>query len=252
MSPHVNPLFRALLLAFPSLLHPRMLWLMVWPMLVAVAIWGTVLMVTGAQIVATLSGWMQQWMQSGTFFIRWDFSDTITFAAKVLTFLAFIPLVWLTALFLLSVFGMQSMIDHIASRRFPQLERRHGGSLAGSLGNSMVALAGLALLGLVSIPFWLIPPLWPVIPVMIMGWVNQRVLRYDALAEHATVDEMRVIFSTRRGALFGLGAALALLAYVPLVGFLAPMLFGLAFIHFLLEQLQATREAPIESEVIRL
>ncbi len=246
----MNPVIRSLFFAFASLLHPRMLWLMIWPMLIAIAIWGTVLLFTGAQVVAMLSSWMQQWLQSGTLFIRWDFSDAITIAAKILVFLTFIPLVWLTALLILSVFGMQAMVEHIASRRFPQLARRHGGSFAGSLVNSVVALAGLAALGLVSIPFWLIPPLWPMIPVVIMGWVNQRVLRYDALAEHATADEMRAIFSSRRRALYMLGAVLALLAYVPLVGLLAPALFGLAFIHFLLGELEALRQAPIEGEVV--
>lgn len=247
----MNPVARSLLLAFANMFHPRMLWLMVWPMLIAIAIWGTVLLFTGAQIVAMLSSWMQQWIQSGTLFIRWDFSDAITIAAKILVFLTFIPLVWLTALLILSVFGMQAMVEHIASRRFPQLARRHGGSFAGSLVNSVVALTGLAVLGLVSIPFWLIPPLWPMIPVVIMGWVNQRVLRYDALAEHATADEMRAIFSSRRRALYMLGAVLALLAYVPLVGLLALALFGLAFIHFLLGELEALRQAPIEGEVVR-
>ena len=248
----MNPVARSLLFAFASLLHPRMLWLMIWPMLIAIAIWGTVLLFTGAQVVAMMSSWMQQWIQSGTLFIRWDFSDAITIAAKVLVFLTFIPLVWLSALLILSVFGMQAMVEHIAARRFPQLARRRGGSLAGSLLNSALTLAGLAVLGLVSIPFWLLPPLWPMIPVVIMGWVNQRVLRYDALAEHATADEMRAIFSSRRGALYILGAVLALLAYVPLVGFLAPVLFGLAFIHFLLAELEALRQAPIEGEIVNL
>jgi CysZ protein len=248
----MNPVVRSLFFAFASLLHPRMLWLMIWPMLVALVAWGTVLLFTGAQVVAMLAGWMQQWMQSGTFFIRWDFSDAVTIAAKVLVFLAFIPLVWLTALFVLSVFGMQAMVEHVASRRFPQLARRRGGSVAGSVVNGVAALAGLVLLGAVSIPFWLIPPLWPLIPVAIMGWVNQRVLRYDSLAEHATAHEMQAIFSSRRGALYLLGAVLALLAYVPLVGFLAPVLFALAFIHFLLGELEALRQAPIEGEAVRL
>jgi CysZ protein len=248
----MNPLLKSLFLAFASLLHPRMLWLMIWPMLVAVAIWGTALFIAGARIVLMLSGWMQQWMQSGTFFIRWDIGDAITIAAKILIFLAFIPLVWLTALFILSVFGMQAMVEHVASRRFPQLARRRGGSFAGSLLNSVAALAGLAVLGAVSIPFWLIPPLWPAIPVAIMAWVNQRVLRYDALAEHASADEMRTIFASKRGALYVLGAVLALLAYVPLVGFVAPVLFGLAFIHFLLGELAALRQAPIEGEAVLL
>lgn len=247
----MNPVARSLLLAFANMFHPRMLWLMVWPMLIAIAIWGTVLLFTGAQIVAMLSSWMQQWIQSGTLFIRWDFSDAITIAAKILVFLTFIPLVWLTALMILSIFGMPAMVDHVAARRFPQLARRRGGSPAGSAWNGVVALAGLIGLGLVSIPFWLVPPLWPLIPVAVMGWLNQRVLRYDALAEHATADEMQRIFAARRVALYVLGAILALLAYVPLVGFVAPVLFGLAFIHLLLGELEALRQAPIDGEVVR-
>jgi hypothetical protein len=248
----MNPVVRSLFFAFASLLHPRMLWLMIWPMLVAVVVWGTALFIAGARIVLILSGWMQEWMQSGTFFIHWDLTDVIAIAAKILIFLAFIPLVWLTALFILSVFGMQAMVEHVASRRFPQLARRHGGSFAGSLWNSVAAIVGLVALGVISIPFWLIPPLWLVIPVAIMAWVNQRVLRYDALAEHATADEMRTIFSSKRRPLYVLGAILALLAYVPLLGFVAPVLFGLAFIHFLLGELEALRQAPIEGEAVRL
>jgi hypothetical protein len=247
----MNPVARALFYAFANLFHPRMLWLMIWPMLIALVIWGTALWVTGAQLVAMLAGWMQEWVQSGTFFIRWDIGGLIALAAKVLVFLMFIPLVWLTALLILSAFGMSAMVEHVASRRFPQLARRRGGGIAGSVWNGVVALAGLIGLGLISLPFWLLPPLWPLIPVAIMGWLNQRVLRYDALAEHATGDEMQRLFSAQRGNLYALGAILALLAYVPLVGFVAPVLFGLAFIHLLLGELQVLREAPIEGEVLR-
>jgi hypothetical protein len=246
----MNPVARSLLYAFANMLHPSMLWLMIWPMLIAFAIWGTLLWILGAHIVLLLSGWMQEWIQSGTFFIRWDLQDAIAVAAKILVFLMFIPLVWLTALLILSTFGMPAMVEHVASRRFPQLARRRGGSMAGSIWNGIVALAGLIGLGLVSIPFWLVPPLWPLIPVAIMGWLNQRVLRYDALVEHASGDEMRRIFAARRGTLFGMGAILALLAYVPFVGFVAPVLFGLAFIHLLLGELQALRDAPIEGQVV--
>lgn len=246
----MNPVARSLLYAFANMFHPSMLWLMIWPMLIALAIWGSLLWIMGAQVVLLLSGWMQEWIQSGTFFIRWDLRDAIAVTAKILIFLMFIPLVWLTALLILSTFGMPAMVEHVASRRFPQLARRKGGSTAGSIWNGVVGLAGLIGLGLVSIPFWLVPPLWPLIPVVIMGWLNQRVLRYDALAEHASGDEMQRIFASRRGTLFVMGAVLALLAYVPFVGFVAPVLFGLAFIHFLLGELEARRQAPIEGQVV--
>jgi CysZ protein len=87
---------------------------------------------------------------------------------------------------------------------------------------------------IVSLPLWLIPPLWPLIPLAILSWVNHRLLRYDALAEHADRAEMARIFRERRGALYLLGFLLALFAYVPFVQFLGPVVFGLAFIRYLL------------------
>jgi hypothetical protein len=229
-----------------------MLWLMIWPVLVALAIWGTVVFVFWTQAALWVAGQLRQWIETATLFISWDASAAALFGAKVIIVLMLVPLVQLTALLILGVFGLPAMVEHVSSRRFAQLARRRGGSFAGSLWNSVVALAGMVVLGLVTLPLWLLPPLWPIIPVVILGWVNQRVLRYDALAEHASADEMRAIFAANRGSLFLLGFVLALVAYVPMFGFFAPVLFGLWFIHFLLEQLQKWRQAPIEGETVRL
>ena len=136
---------------------------------------------------------------------------------------------------------MQKMVDYVAGRSYPSLERRKGGGIAGTGWNSLVAFGGLVLFFLLSIPLWLLPPLWPIIPLVILAWVNQRLLRYDALAEHADPEEMRRIFSDRRGSLYVMGLLLGLAAYVPLVGFFAPVVFGLAFIHYLLGVLEVQR-----------
>ena len=252
----MSPVIRSLLFAFVNLFHPRMLWLMVWPMLLSLLFWGVAAFVLWMRTALWLSAHLKQWIESGVFFMRFDTGDAMIVVAHGLLVLLFIPLVWLTALIILSTFGMPAMVAHVAQRHFPGLSRRQGGSLAGnvwgSVWNGVFALAGLAGLIVVSIPFWLVPPLWPLIPVVVMGWLNQRVLRYDALAEHATADEMRQLFASRRGTLYAMGAVLALLAYVPLVGFIAPVLFGLAFIHLLLGELQQLREAPIEGVATRL
>jgi hypothetical protein len=160
--------------------------------------------------------------------------------------------VYITALFILSIFGMPKMVDYVAQRSFPTLERRHGGSIAGSVWNGLVALAGMVLLFIVSLPLWILPPVWPLIPLAIFGWVNQRLLRYDALAEHAERLEMARIFRERRAALFVMGVLLALLAYVPFVGFIGPVVFGLAFIRYLLAALQELRaKATIPDRAMR-
>jgi CysZ protein len=232
---------RSLLYAAANVLHPRMLWLMLWPMLVALAVWGSAALFLWATLAVRLAAWLQQALDYALAWSHVDFGTAALVAANVLLFLGFVPLVYLTALFILSLFGMQQMVGYVAERAFPDLERRHGGGIAGSGWNSFVALFGMLALGLVSVPLWLFPPLWPIIPLVILGWVNQRLLRYDALAEHADADEMRRIFRERRGALYLLGVLLALVAYVPLVGFFAPVLFGLAFIHYLLGALRDKR-----------
>lgn len=231
----------SLLYALANVLHPRMLWLMLWPMLISLAVWGTVALVLWAKLALRLAAWLQQGVDYALSWAHFDFGGATLVAANVLLFLLFVPLVYLTALFILSMFGMQQMVDYVARRSFPNLERRRGGGIAGSGWNGFVALAGMLGLGILSLPFWVFPPLWPIIPLVILAWVNQRLLRYDALAEHADPQEMARIFRARRGALYVLGLLLALAAYVPLVGFFAPVLFGLAFIHYLLGALQADR-----------
>jgi hypothetical protein len=235
----------SLLYGLANLLHPRMLWLMVWPMLVSLAVWGTAAIFLWTRMALWLAELLRHWLEPAAGFVRFDFGNATLIAANVVLFLLFVPLVYLTALFILGMFGMQKMVDHVAERSFPTLERRHGGGLAGSIWNGAVALSGMVVLFIVTLPLWILPPLWPLIPLAIFAWVNQRLLRYDALAEHADRVEMARIFRERRGGLWLMGVLLALLAYVPFVGFIGPVVFGLAFIRYLLGALQESRASAI-------
>jgi len=235
--------------AFASMLSARVLWLMIWPVLVSLALWGVVALVLWMRAAVWLAGLLKQWIETAAFFVSFDFGSTALVASHVILFLFFVPLVYMTALLILGTFGMDELVKIVADRRFPGLARRDGGSFAGSLWNSAVAVLGMVLMFAVSLPLWIFPPLWPLIPIAVMGWMNQRVLRYDALARHAQPPEMTRIFARRKLALYALGAVLALLAYVPVFGFFAPVFFGLVFIHYLLAELQALRAEPIEGEV---
>jgi len=232
-----------------NLFHPRMLWLMVWPLVLALGFWGTLAIVFWAQIALTLAEWLQAGLAYAPFIGQWDFTDATLLIAKILVLVMLVPLVQLTAVMILSIFGLPAMVEHVAARSFPALERRRGGSFAGSVWNGIVGLAGMAGLAFASIPLWVFPPLWPLIPLAILAWVNQRVLRYDALAEHAERDELRRLVAQHRGSLYLLGLILALLAYVPLLGFFAPVLLGLSFVHYLLAALKDHRQSPTEGRI---
>ncbi|MGH8705120.1 MAG: EI24 domain-containing protein, partial [Burkholderiales bacterium] len=140
----MSDVLRSLLFALGHILHPRMLWLMVWPVLIALAIWGTVAIVFWTQLALWLAGHLKQWLESATFFVTWDAGDAAYFAARLLILLMLVPLIQLTSLLILGAFGMPPMVEHVAVRRFPQLGRRRGGSTAGSVWNSALALLGLA------------------------------------------------------------------------------------------------------------
>ena len=74
-----------------------------------------------------------------------------------------------------------------------------------------------------------------------MAWLNRRTFAFDALAVHATDDEWRGLRRQHGGALLLLGLIMALLAYIPFMGLLAPSLAALAYLHFCLESLRRLR-----------
>lgn len=189
--------------------------------------------------VASISGWLDQyqWVQR---FLGWlegvGLGSIRTVFAPLLLLALVTPVIVLVCLLLVAVFMTPTMVGMVGQRRFPSLERKHGGSLAASVLWSFgsTALAMLALL--VSMPFWLIPPLVLILPPLIWGWLTYRVFAFDALAAHASVDERKSLLKKHRnslllmGILSGyMGAAPTLLwAWGALTVILAPLLIPLA------------------------
>jgi hypothetical protein len=99
---------------------------------------------------------------------------------------------------------------------------------------------------------WLIPLLWPVLPIALFGYFNQRVYRYDALAEHGAATEIAELIRRDRGELFLLGVVLAVVGHLPLLGLAMPVYGGLVFIHYALARLTESRNAPIEGSARRV
>lgn len=244
----MSEITKALLRAFASLLHPRMLLLMLWPVAVALAFWLGLAFAFWSQAAAWLQLQFDQSAAIGWAVGVWPLTLIATNLAWILLALLFVPLVLVTAVLIIGVFAMPAMVEHVAGRAYPQIERRQGGSFAGSVWNGVAGLAWLALLVALSLPLWFFPPLWPVLPVVLFGYLNQRVFRYDALAEHATTWEMETLFRRDRRELFLLGVALALAGMIPFLGFFAPVYGGLAFIHYCLARLAQLRDEPVATQ----
>jgi uncharacterized protein involved in cysteine biosynthesis len=136
------------------------------------------------------------------------------------------------------------VIVSVVARHYPGLERRGKGTLLGSVANATVAITVFALLWIVTLPLWFTGIGAVVLPALNSAYLNQRLFRYDALAEHATREEYGVLVRRAKGRLYALGLVLALLYYVPILNLIAPVVAGLAYTHFCLSELVRLRRQP--------
>lgn len=137
-------------------------------------------------------------------------------APMVVVFLT-TPLIVVFSLLLVAVFMTPAMLTLVAGRRFPRLERKHGGSFLGSTFGALWATVAALLALVVSIPLWFVPPLVLILPPLIWGWLTYRVMIYDVLAEHASADERRELVRRHRGTLLGMGVLTGYLGAAPSV-----------------------------------
>ena len=238
----MTSIFEALSRAFRDLFQFQVLWIVIWPILAASLLW----FLLGIAFWSTFSGWIasgltaigiQTWLEGVE--PRW-----VAYGIQAITHLIlFVPLVFVTALVITALFAMPALIHLVADRDYPHLERENGGGFAGSLLNALIALGIFVAIWLITLPLWLIGA-GLVIPFIATAYLNQRLFRYDALAEHASQDEMRAIFSSQRSLLWGLGLLTGLVQFIPILNLFAPVLTALAFIHFGLERLKNLRSLP--------
>ena len=233
--------------AIISQLQPAMLLLAIGPLVVAALFWAGVMWWKWSALLAALDTLFKALpvleSVSGRLLLYGVKVIPLIFMAFALAAL-FVPLTMVTALGFVSVVGMPVMVRHVAARDYPALERRHGGSLAGSLVNALAALFWFVLLAVPTFVLWFIPFAGMFIPLWLLGRLNARVLRYDALAEHASADELQRLAAAPELRWGWLGFLGALMNLVPLLWFFSTTLTGLAFIHTALDALQAER-APV-------
>jgi hypothetical protein len=217
----------------------RVLWIVVWPMLVAGLVW----LVAGVVFWGTFSAWIAQALAWIGVDVWLTAIEPVWISALIQGFLhliLFIPLVTLTALLITAIFAMPALVRLVAERDYPALEKRRGGGFAGSVVNALVALLAFVGLWVASLPLWLLG-VGVLLSLAATVYLNQRLFRYDAIAEHADATEMRALFAEARGSWWALGALVSLVQFVPLLNFLAPVLAALSFVHFGLARLAERR-----------
>ena len=251
-------------------LHPKVIMLSLLPLiLMAVIVTGLGAMYwdlavntvrTGMEDSPVL-GWAWTWLG------RVGLLNLKTVLAPLVIILAVTPVVMIMSLLAVSFMMTPALVSLVGARRFPDLERKRGGSLWQSvlwtLMSVILALGALIL----TLPLWWIPPLAILLPALIWGWLTYRVMTYDVLAEHASSQERVELMKRHRFQLLGMGVltgamgaapslvwasgalfAAAFVILIPIAVWIYTLVFifsALWFVHFLLLALSSLREEPM-------
>ena len=214
------------------------------------------------------------WLDAFTYInIVWQWLESVgvgnlkAVLVPLLVVFAVTPLIVVVSLLVVALLMTPALVNLVERNRFAGLQVRNGAGLGASLWWSLYStlLAGLVML--VSVPFWLLPPLVLLLPPLIWGWLTYRVMAFDALAKHASKEERQLLFQRHGSWLLlmgvitgylgaspsvvwamGAGFAPAFIILVPLAIWIYTLVFAFAslwFTHYCLAALQALRAEPL-------
>ena len=228
MGPFIDSFWRAAAYC----LIPRVIALSLLPLLLI-----TLLAVVGGYLFwASSVAWMQAALEGSQWLgLLWGWLHSFgvdnlpVVLAPLLVVLGVMPLIVIVCVLAVGLLMAPAMVSLVAQRRFPDLERKQGGSFIASLLWSLGATV-LALIALViSMPLWLVPPLVLILPPLIWGWLTYRVMAFDALAEHASKVERQDLFKRHRLNLLLIGVVCGFLGAAPAVVWASGVVFAAAF-----------------------
>jgi hypothetical protein len=213
-------------------LHPRIIGLSLLPLFLLVLLAGGLgyffwdsavnavfLWIESFKLLSTIGEWLQNLGIGGL-------KNTV---APLLVVMAVTPVLVVLVLFFVAVLMMPAIVRLVGRRRFADLERKQGASFVRSalwsFGSSLLAVIAL----IVSVPLWFVPPLILILPPLIWGWLTYRVMTFDALADHASGDERRILFKRHRLRLLAMGVTTGYLGAAPSLVWASGWFFVAAF-----------------------
>ncbi len=159
----------------------------------------------------------------------------------VMATLILLPLSGILGLVVAAVVGMPLVLRHLSSRDYPDVSRQGGYAVVASVWNAVWVTVVFVAGWLLTLPLWLLPPLAIVLPIFWWTFAFTRMLREDAMAEHASRDERKMLKSRHNLAFWMLGLICSLINLFPPAWLLLPVFSALLFSHFVLEALRRLR-----------
>lgn len=234
--------------AVVSQLHPRMLAALLLPFVIAFL---------GAVVLLwffwqPLTGWLDQEASS------WGLFNTVNgwlvaaglFSLKLwlVPLMAaglLLPMAGILGLVIAAVFVMPIALRHLEHRDYRGLGRQGRHTTALGVWNAVWVGTLFCLGWLFTMPLWVVPPLALLLPVFWWAFALNRMLRVDAMIEHASPIERRLLWRRHNRQLWLIAGCLAVINLIPLFWVVMPVFSALVYAHFCLEAIRRLRAETV-------
>lgn len=224
--------------------HPKMLGALLLPFIIAllgaiILLWAFWSPLTEWLIQETANwdmvNYVDQWLVGiGLFSIK-------IYLVSIMAAGILLPMSGILGLVIAAVVVMPLALKHIEQREYTGLRRQGQMSTAVSGWNALWVGVLFAVGWLLTMPLWLVPPLAVLLPIFWWAFAFTRMLSVDAIVEHASSAERRLIWQRHKRQLWLIGGVLALINLFPPAWLVLPVFSALVFAHFSLEALRQLR-----------
>ncbi|MGO1765842.1 hypothetical protein CAP48_15905 [Advenella sp. S44] len=220
--------------AIVSQMQPRMLLALLLPFAAAL-----IAMLFFARFLwEPLSDWLDVFITQSTFMTEMEswiaavglFSVTV-YLVHIAMFVIMVTVGSSIGLLIAAVLVMPMVVGHVARTDYPELQRRGSQVFISSMINSTKVMAVFIVGWVLTLPFWLIPPVAIVLHVFWWAYAFTHMLRFDALVEHATQQERALVIGRQRSGGWLIGTICAMINLIPLTWILLPVFTSLVYAH---------------------
>ena len=233
--------------ALRSQFHPRMLIALLLPFFIMLV--GAILLLVLA--LGPLTSWLDQQISASSTIIQtnqWLISQGLFSLMSIQSFIVpltaiaiLLPLSGILGLAVAAVCVMPMVIAHLSGRDYKGLTLQGQQAFVVSLWNATWVSVLFMLGWLVTLPFWLVPPLGLLVSIFWWTFAFSRMMRIDAIVEHASAQERRLLIKRHQAGFWIIGLICALINLVPPAWVFLPVFSGLVYTHFGLEALRRLR-----------
>jgi hypothetical protein len=156
-----------------------------------------------------------------------------------------LPVSGILGLAIAAVFVMPVVLRHVSAREYVGVSRQGRNATAYSVWNAIWVSVVFALGWLLTLPFWLIPPMGIVLSVFWWAFAFSRMMRVDAIVEHASPEERRILLERHNVGFWVIGLICSLINLLPPAWIILPVYAGLVNAHYGLDALRRLREERV-------